>query len=379
MVEAHGRNGCGGIELAKALSKPRGRGSPRAGTRAPASRGSSPDRSHEAGPTITPTRLERYLRRFSSGNVLVLGDLMLDRYIWGATTRLSPEAPVPVLHVERESLQPGGAANVYNNILSLGGQALLCGVIGADDAGQALIGALRLHQHHRPGILVDPTRPTTQKTRVVAHRQHVVRYDIEQCHDVPHTCTRSMMRYIETHLQSLSCIVVSDYCKGVITSSLMAGLAPLARTHRVPVLVDPKVAHMPYYQGVTIITPNHLEAEQAAGRTARDDASIHDIGHHLRTQLGCDAVLVTRGEQGISLCEATGQSWHIRARAREVYDVTGAGDTLVGTLALAISAGASIRESAMIANHAAGVAVGMLGTAAITIMQLREAMRRDRY
>ncbi len=321
--------------------------------------------------------LERYLRRFSRGNVLVLGDLMIDRYIWGATNRISPEAPVPVLHVERESLRPGGAANVYNNILSLGGNALLCGVVGADDAGQALIGTLRLRKQHRPGILVDPTRPTTQKTRVVAHRQHVVRYDVEQRHDVPPACTKAMMRYIARHLPSLSCIVVSDYCKGVITASLMARLAPLARTHRVPVLVDPKVAHMPYYTGVTIITPNHLEAEQASGRAAHDDTSIHDIGHRLRTQLGCDAVLVTRGEQGISLCDATGRSWHIKARAREVYDVTGAGDTLVGTLALALSAGASIRESAIIANHAAGVAVGMLGTAAITITQLREAMRRD--
>ena len=341
-----------------------------------ASRNTSAGRGATAGSAMAPAALERHLRRFAGKQVLVLGDLMIDHYIWGATNRISPEAPVPVVRVERESLQPGGAANVYNNILSLGGRALLCGVIGADDSGQALIRTLRLPPKTHPGIFVDPTRPTTKKTRVVVHRQHVVRYDVERHHDVPPASTRAMLRYIERQLPSLSCIVVSDYCKGVITPSLMARLVPLARTHDIPVLVDPKVPHMPQYAGVTIITPNHLEAEQASGRAAHDDTAIHDIGHQLRRQLGCDAVLVTRGEQGISLCESTGKSWHLMAMAREVYDVTGAGDTLVSALALAMSAGASIRESAMIANHAAGVVVGMLGTATITAAQLREALRR---
>ncbi len=340
---------------------------------ASASRKPHPD--DAAGLTLATAGLERHLRRFSRGTVLVLGDLMIDHYIWGATNRISPEAPVPVVHAERESLQPGGAANVYHNILSLGGRALLCGVIGADDTGRALIKALRLGRTH-PGIFVDPARPTTKKTRIVAQRQHIVRYDVEQCHDVPPASTRAMLRYVESRLPSLSCIVVSDYCKGVVTSSLMARLVPLARQHHIPVLVDPKVAHVPYYAGVTVITPNHLEAGQASGRTAHDNSSIHAIGHQLRQQLGCDAVLVTRGEQGISLCESGGKSWHITAMAREVYDVTGAGDTLVGALALAMSAGASIRDSAMIANHAAGVSVGIMGTAAITTVQLREALRR---
>ena len=340
------------------------------------SRGQHSDCVTVAGRTITPAAWERHLHRFARGNVLVLGDLMIDHYIWGDTNRISPEAPVPVVRVERESLQPGGAANVYNNILSLGGRALLCGVIGADDSGRALIRTLRLNGKKHPGIFVDPTRPTTKKTRVVVHRQHVVRYDVERYHDVPPALVRAMLQYITKQLPSLSCIVVSDYCKGVVTPSLIARLVPLARKKHIPVLVDPKVAHMPYYAGVTILTPNHLEAEQASGRTAHDDKSIHDIGHQLRRQLGCDAVLVTRGEQGISLCESTGKSWHIMAMAREVYDVTGAGDTLVGTLALAMSAGASIRESAIIANHAAGVAVGMLGTATITAAQLREALQR---
>ncbi len=308
--------------------------------------------------------------------MLVLGDLMLDHYLWGGTSRISPEAPVPVVRVERESLRPGGAANVYQNILSLGGRALLCGVIGGDDAGRALMKTLRLNGKPHPGILVDRKRPTTKKTRVVVHRQHAVRYDVERPDDVPPASTKALLRYIERQLPSLSCIVVSDYCKGVVTSELMARLVQIARRRRIPVLVDPKVAHMPYYAGVTIVTPNHLEAEQAAGCAARDDRAIHAIGHQLRRRLGCEAVLVTRGERGISLCEDTGKSRHITAMAREVYDVTGAGDTLVGALALAMSTGASIPDSAALANHAAGVAVGMLGTAAVTVTQLREALRR---
>ncbi len=319
--------------------------------------------------------LERCLGRFSRGNVLVLGDLMLDHYIWGAVSRISPEAPVPVVHVERESLQPGGAANVYSNILSLGGRAQLCGVIGHDDAGQALIRELRLNRKKHPGIIVDPTRPTTKKTRIIAHSQQVVRYDSERHHDISPPFTKRILRYINAQLVSISCIVVSDYCKGVITPSLMAQLGKLAHAQRIPILVDPKVEHFSCYAGVTIITPNHLEAQQASGRSASDHKSIHDIGHQLRQRLGCEAVLVTRGEQGISLCESTGKSWHIPAMARQVYDVTGAGDTLISALALALSAGASIQESAILANHAAGVAVGMIGTAAITKTQLKEALR----
>ncbi len=300
---------------------------------------------------------------------------MLDHYIWGAVSRISPEAPVPVVHVERESLQLGGAANVYSNILSLGGRAQLCGVIGPDDTGQALINESRLSKKNQMGILVDPSRPTTKKTRIIAHSQQVARYDLERHHDISPLLTKQILKYIQTHLFSISCIVVSDYCKGVITPSLMAQLGKLAHTQRIPILVDPKVEHFSCYAGVTIITPNHLEAQQASGRSASDHQSIHDIGHQLRQKLGCEAVLVTRGEQGISLCESTGKSWHIPTMARQVYDVTGAGDTLVSTLALALSVGASIQESAILANHAAGVAVGMIGTAAITNTQLKEALR----
>lgn len=304
---------------------------------------------------------------------------MVDHYVWGAVSRISPEAPVPIVHVERESVQPGGAANVYANVLSLGGHALLCGVIGSDDAGATLI--KQLHLNGTQGILVDPTRPTTKKTRIIAHSQQVVRYDVERRHDVSSRLTKQIVNYVETHGSSLSCIVVSDYCKGVVTPSLMDHVRTLARRRTLPIIVDPKVEHVGYYGGVTVVTPNHVEAQQASDRAAHDreathdHEAIHDAGHHLRRKLGCEAVLVTRGEQGMSLCEATGRSWHIPAMARQVYDVTGAGDTVVSTLALGLSAGASIRESATLANQAAGVAVGTVGTAAVTNAQLKEALR----
>lgn len=298
---------------------------------------------------------------------------MVDQYVWGEVSRISPEAPVPIVHVERESVRPGGAANVYANVLSLGGHALLCGVVGADDVGATLLE--QLHLNGKQGIFVDPTRPTTKKTRIIAHNQQVVRYDVERRDDVSSRLTKQIVNYVKAHGSSLSCVVVSDYCKGVVTPSLMAQLRALARRRLLPIIVDPKVEHLGYYDGVTVVTPNHVEAQQASGRAAHDYEAVHRAGHHLRRQLGCDAVLVTRGEQGMSLCEATGRSWHIPAVARQVYDVTGAGDTVVGTLALGLSAGASIRESATLANQAAGVAVGTIGTAAVTNAQLKEALR----
>ena len=302
---------------------------------------------------------------------------MLDHYIWGAVSRISPEAPVPVVHVNMESMQPGGAANVYNNIKTLGGHAELCGVIGRDESGEELRRALGFSLGKQPGLLIDETRPTTRKTRILAHSQQVVRYDIEQTQDVSPGITRKILKYVESRLSAITCLVISDYAKGVVTASLLAQLERLNRKKRVPILVDPKVAHFPYYAGVTLLTPNHLEAQQATGMTGHDDPAIHEIGHQIRQKLGCNAVLITRGEQGMSLCESSGTSKHIPAVARQVFDVTGAGDTVMSTLALALSAGASLPEAAMLANHAAGVVVGLVGTASLTPMQLREALAHD--
>jgi D-glycero-beta-D-manno-heptose-7-phosphate kinase len=324
---------------------------------------------------ISPRTFEPYLRRFHRGQVLVIGDVMLDHYIWGAVSRISPEAPVPIVHVERESLRLGGAANVYNNVLTLGGHAEVCGVIGDDETGKLLLKELGGAKRQPPGIIVDASRPTTRKARIVAHSQQVVRYDVERREDISQQATRRILKHVESRLGSISCIVISDYAKGVITPSLMEQVGRLARSRNIPIIVDPKVAHFPLYAGVTVITPNHMEAQQAAGLSGHDHEAIHEIGHSLRQKLGCEAVLVTRGEQGMSLCESNGSSLHIPTMARQVYDVTGAGDTVVSTLALAMSVGASIQEASILANYAAGVVVGQVGTASISKTQLKTAIQ----
>ena len=319
-------------------------------------------------------RLRRYIERFPQAGVLVVGDLILDHYIWGKVSRISPEAPVPVVHVESESLQLGGAANVYHNILSLGGRPELCGVVGSDEGGRRLLQQLGVRRHGRGGVIIDPDRPTTRKTRVIAHNQQVVRFDVERRTEIKATVHSRVIRYVESRLRDVSCLVVSDYAKGVVTARLMAELTRLAVLRRIPILVDPKVEHLSYYKGVTAITPNHTEATQAAGVFGDDDRAVSEAGELLRQRLGCECVLVTRGEKGMTLFEAGGARWDIPTAARQVYDVTGAGDTVVGTLALALSTGASFRDAATLANHAAGIVVGMIGTATATPAQLTEAL-----
>lgn len=326
---------------------------------------------------MTPRKLEQYLNRFPHARVLVAGDLILDHYIWGTVNRVSPEAPVPVVHVESESLSLGGAANVFKNLISLGGQADLCGVIGSDESGRSFLNEFAGHRRSQRGIVIDAQRPTTRKTRIIAHNQQIVRFDVEDPELLSPSLEQKILRYVRSRLTEVTCLVVSDYDKGVVTPSLMTHLRQLAARHEVPIVVDPKVKHFDYYSDVTIITPNHLEAYQAAGLTATSVHPIDEVGPLLRKRLNCQAVLITRGEHGMSLFEDNQKHWHIPAVARQVYDVTGAGDTVVSTLALALSVGASIREAAVLANRAAGVVVGMLGTASVTPAQLKEALYHD--
>jgi D-beta-D-heptose 7-phosphate kinase/D-beta-D-heptose 1-phosphate adenosyltransferase len=271
----------------------------------------------------------------------------------------------------------GGAANVFNNVLALGGKADLCGVIGSDDAGRQLLKELGGKRAGHRGIVTDAERPTIKKSRVIAHNQQVVRYDVERKGEIKAQLQKRILRYVESRLRDVTCLVVSDYAKGVVTASIMADLVRLAMLRKVPVIVDPKVEHFGFYKGVTVITPNHLEATQAAGLHGDADQTIEEAGETIRQRLGCQSVLITRGEKGMSLFEGHNQAWHIPTQARQVYDVTGAGDTVVGTLALALSAGASMREAATLANHAAGIVVAMVGTATVSTKQLSEALGGD--
>ena len=335
------------------------------------------DELNERSQSPSPKALRQYIQRFPQASVLVVGDLILDHYVMGRVSRISPEAPVPVVHVESESLRLGGAANVFNNILALGGKADLCGVIGADESGRLLMKELGAKRSGRGGVVIDHDRPTTRKSRVIAHNQQIVRYDVEGRAELKAPMQRKIIRYIESRLRELSCIVVSDYAKGVVTATLMAEITRLAALRKVPVIVDPKVEHFGFYKGVTVITPNHLEATQAAGVHGDDNQAINEAGAMIRQRLGCQSVLITRGEKGMSLYEGDGAFWHLPTQARQVYDVTGAGDTVIGTLALALSTGASIKAGAILANYAAGIVAGMVGTATVSPIQLSEALGNE--
>jgi D-beta-D-heptose 7-phosphate kinase/D-beta-D-heptose 1-phosphate adenosyltransferase len=309
-----------------------------------------------------------------SARVLVLGDLMLDEFLWGKVARISPEAPVPVVEVERQSYHLGGAGNVASNLRSLGGQAVVAAVVGRDAAAETLRQSLRTAGVEGALAVAGSGRPTTVKTRIVAHHQQVVRADRELADDVPAALEREVLAHVREALPACGALVVSDYQKGVITPGVMKAALALARRRRIPVLVDPKVRHFALYRGVAVITPNQLEAEQATGIRIRSDADLRAAGERILARLRCGAVLITRGEHGMALFERGRRPVHIPTAAREVFDVTGAGDTVIATLALAVCAGAGLAEGAVLANYAAGVVVGKLGTATASPAEVLAAL-----
>jgi D-beta-D-heptose 7-phosphate kinase/D-beta-D-heptose 1-phosphate adenosyltransferase len=305
----------------------------------------------------------RLLKQLVGRRVLVAGDVMLDEFLWGSVSRISPEAPVPVVKVTRQSFHLGGAGNVACNVRALGGEAVVVGVVGRDGAGERVHEALAGAGVEDGLAVADGGRPTTVKTRIIAHHQQVVRADREMADDVPARLESALLERVRAALPSCGAVVLSDYQKGVVTPRFMKSLLALARARNVPVLVDPKVAHFPLYRKVTVVTPNQLEAEQAAGRAIRDDDDLHAVGRRILRRLACDAVLITRGEHGMALFPREGRPSLLPTAAREVYDVTGAGDTVIATLALGLAAGAPLAQAARLANHAAGVVVGKVGTA----------------
>jgi rfaE bifunctional protein kinase chain/domain len=313
--------------------------------------------------TLSPSRARALLKAMRGGRVLVLGDVMLDQFLWGKVARISPEAPVPVVEVTRHSFHLGGAGNVAHNVRALGGEAVLAAVIGRDVAGDRIRESLEVAGVGAALALADGDRPTTVKTRIVAHHQQVVRADRERSDDIPRALEDALFEQVARALPGCGALVLSDYQKGVVTPRLMSAVLGLARRRRVPVLVDPKVRHFRLYRRVALVTPNQKEAEEASGIAIRTDRDLRAAGERILKVLGCGAVLITRGEQGMSLFPAGGRAVHLPTTAREVFDVTGAGDTVIATVGLALGAGASLAEAAMLANHAAGVVVGKLGTA----------------
>jgi rfaE bifunctional protein kinase chain/domain len=327
---------------------------------------------------MTRVALLRRLPRFSSCRVLILGDVMLDEYMWGTVSRISPEAPVPVVAVRSESVKVGGAGNVATNVAALGGQPSLIGLVGNDAAAERLSHELELAGVKSDGLIADRSRATTIKSRVVAGSQHVVRFDRESDTPVSRAVRERILAAVRERLPEADVLLVSDYAKGVVSPALVREVLALAARYHCMVAVDPKVQHLPLFKRVTVVAPNHHEAAAAARLTVRSEADLFRVGQRLLGRLNARAVLITRGEHGMSLFEAGKPVVHIPTMAREVYDVTGAGDTVMGALSLALAAGADMREAAVIANFAAGVVVGKRGTATVTRAELERALRDGR-
>lgn len=313
--------------------------------------------------------------RFRDQRILVIGDVMLDHFVVGQVERLSPEAPVPVVLFERDEFRIGGAANVAHNLRALGARVDLVGVIGGHGReGERLRQELEQLGIGGDGLVTDPERRTTTKLRVVTRRnQQVARIDYESDAEIAGDVECRVIDEAIGRLEAASIVVVSDYLKGAVTALLMARLNDQARRRGVKVLVDPKIPHLAYYAGASIITPNHHEAASATHLRIRTDEDAARAARAFRAQAGCEAVLVTRGEQGMTVCDGTGET-HLPAAAREVADVTGAGDTVIAALALGLAGGAALVDAARLANCAASVAVGKFGPATVTPTELLAAI-----
>lgn len=321
-------------------------------------------------------RLARYVSKFPGRSIAVLGDFMLDEFVWGSVSRVSPEAPVPVLEVTEQSASPGGAGNVLANIVALGGRAAPFGILGRDASGARLRALLRKMKVPTAGLLAEAGRHTTVKTRVieVARKHQLVRADRETRTPAPRALLRRLAGRLLRATAGFDAVVVSDYDKGTVTPELLGYVLPALEAARVPVFLDPRTRHPLSYRPVTAITPNEREAAQMAGMEMTGEASLVAAGERLLEMLRCPYVLVTRGERGMVLFERGGGVHSIATLAREVYDVTGAGDTVIAALALAHAAGANMLEAAWIANCAAGRAVARVGTVAPTAEELRAAL-----
>jgi len=320
------------------------------------------------------------LARFRDCPVLVVGDLMLDEFIWGHVSRISPEAPVPVVEVHRRSSVLGGAANTAANIGGLGGRPLLAGVVGDDMDGARVVELLKVQNVETGPIVRDPSRPTTTKTRVIAGTQQVVRIDHERPGSIAGTVEAELLARIDAVLPSVRACVVSDYGKGVVTASFVGELIDRCRKANVPTVIDPKGRDYAKYRGATVVKPNQLEAGQVLNRSLKTEAEVDAAGVDLMEFLGPDsAVLITRGPHGMSLFERGKPAVHVPAQAREVYDVTGAGDTVAGTMALTLAVGGNLEDACRLASLAAAIVVGKVGTAVCSFEELKVAQQVVRW
>lgn len=326
---------------------------------------------------VVLSRLLEIMESFSKSRILVVGDVMLDHYIWGKVDRVSPEAPVAVVGVSQDSYRLGGAANVAHNVTRLGGLSSILSVVGIDGDGERLLLEMNRIGIDTSGLVPVSGRPTTTKSRVMAHNQQLLRIDREVKSEISPDLQRTMLEHFVRSLPGSSAVVFSDYAKGMLVPRMVSEMIALCRERQVPVFVDPKVASIDFFRGATLLAPNHLEASRSSGVDIAEEETLLAAGRILLERTHSLAVLITRGEAGMTLFEGGEHPhvFHIPAVAQDVFDVTGAGDTVMATLSLSHAAGASLLESAVLSNLAAGIVVGMVGTSTVSGDHLRETLR----
>jgi len=325
-------------------------------------------------------KLESILKRFPRVKLLVVGDIMMDQSILGKVSRISPEAPVPVIIAEVENFNLGGAANVAHNIRSLGGVVSLCGIVGDDENGKKMYRRIAKRGIQTQGIFTEQGRQTTVKTRIIAHHPHyqqLVRIDRETTDHPKASTFRSLSKFLTEKMEDFDGVVFSDYGKGLLTRKLIQTIISRARQSRKLIMVDPKVKNFFFFKGATVITPNTNEASEASRIPVTDQVSVEKIGRSLLKKLKCNALVITQGEKGMTIFEPHQKPYPVPTVAKEVYDVTGAGDTVIGTMALALGTGphVSVKDAASLANYAAGIVVGKVGTAIVSSEELLKVIR----
>ncbi len=326
---------------------------------------------------ISRLRRKQLLDNFKDRKIIVVGDMMLDRYLWGSTSRISPEAPVPVVEIESEANRLGGAANVIHNLSTLGAIPIAVGVIGDDDAGEMLMHQLCQMHFMNDGIIRDPSRVTSVKTRIIAHNQHVVRADKESKERISDKIAKQLIAKIQEFISDCEAIIFEDYNKGLLTAEVIRHIIRLALKANVISTVDPKVENFFEYQHVTLFKPNRRETEIALGVKLLEEEDIRIAGTLLRDRLSCDSVLITLGEKGMCLMEKSGELTISPTKAQKVHDVSGAGDTVISTVTLALVAGATVKEATTLANYAAGVVCSEVGVVPIHLKRLKQALNED--
>lgn len=316
------------------------------------------------------------LERFSKVKVLVVGDLMLDRYWWGTVSRISPEAPVPIVRLKNSTFAAGGAANVAANVAGLGAEAFLVGLVGTDEEAKQFSEVLLQANVSADYLIFSENRPTTVKTRIIAHSQQVLRIDQEENNELSEQESVNYLQIISELINKTDIIILSDYAKGFLTEIILSGLVTLAKEKDKPVLVDPKGKNYRKYAGATLLTPNKKEAAEACNIDEDQKELVETAGNKLISELNLSSLLITQGEDGMTLLQVGQEPVNLKASARKIFDVTGAGDTVIATLGVALGAGNSLEKSAEIANIAAGLVVEQVGTTAIKFTELEKALTK---